>query len=89
MSQKLQHIACAQFQVHFENVSNGKHVLLVPFQVTHVSLVLIAKDYNPEKYEDLSKILTKQYCRTGEYGKLLSCFLCSYVIFRSETFELR
>ena len=42
------------------------HMFLFSIQVTHVGLILIAKDYNPEKYEDLSKILTKLYCRTGK-----------------------
>ncbi|CAH1784641.1 unnamed protein product [Owenia fusiformis] len=39
------------------------------------SLVLTTKDYNPEKYETLSRILCKQFARNGNPAHLLECYL--------------
>ena len=45
------------------------------FQVTHVSIVLVTKDFNPEKYEILCRILLKKYRKSGNPAKLLESYL--------------
>ncbi|XP_064601907.1 DENN domain-containing protein 10-like [Liolophura sinensis] len=44
-------------------------------KVTDFSLVLTAKDFNPEKYEALCKIFTKQYRKTGNPANMLESYL--------------
>jgi len=42
---------------------------------THFSLVLMTKDFNPEKYEALCKILCKKYRQTGNPAAMLELYL--------------
>ena len=53
------------------------HVFWTTFylQVSLFSLVLVAKDFNPEKYVSLCKILSKQYKNSGNPASLLECYL--------------
>ncbi|XP_033757595.1 DENN domain-containing protein 10-like [Pecten maximus] len=44
-------------------------------KVTHFCLVLVAKDFNPEKYEELCKILSKRYQRSGNATSILESYL--------------
>ncbi|XP_062518581.1 DENN domain-containing protein 10-like [Corticium candelabrum] len=44
-------------------------------KVTHVALVLLAKDFNPEKYETLSGILLHNYMTTGNASRVAEGFL--------------
>lgn len=43
--------------------------------VRALSVVLVAKVFNPEKYEALLKLLTGTYTATGETGKVLKAYL--------------
>lgn len=52
-----------------------KHVIKCPFQVKAMSLILLAKDFNPEKYLTLCQILCHQYCKTGTPTSLLEIYL--------------
>lgn len=45
------------------------------FQVTHVSIVLVTKDFNPEKYEILCRILLRKYRKSGNPALLLESYL--------------
>ncbi|XP_052101508.1 DENN domain-containing protein 10-like [Mytilus californianus] len=44
-------------------------------RVTHFSLVLVTKDFNPEKYEVLCKILCMKYRKTGNPASMLELYL--------------
>ena len=44
-------------------------------EVEQFSIVVISKDFNPEKYETLTKIFVKIYLKTGEIQRLLSYYL--------------
>ncbi|KAK3095695.1 hypothetical protein FSP39_017705 [Pinctada imbricata] len=44
-------------------------------KVSHISLVLVAKDFNPEKYEILCKLLVKKYQLTGSPSSMLESYL--------------
>ncbi|XP_061184782.1 DENN domain-containing protein 10-like [Saccostrea echinata] len=44
-------------------------------KVTHVSIVLVTKDFNPEKYEILCRILLKKYRKSGNPAQLLESYL--------------
>lgn len=39
------------------------------------SFVILAKDFNPEKYEVLCKIIAQQYCKTGSPTAVLEVHL--------------
>lgn len=39
------------------------------------AFVIWAKDYNPEKYETLCRILSKRYCKTGNPSIVLQLYL--------------
>lgn len=39
------------------------------------ALVLFAKDFNPQKYEVLSRVLSKMYCKTGKPTEILQLYL--------------
>ncbi|XP_041370439.1 DENN domain-containing protein 10-like isoform X2 [Gigantopelta aegis] len=43
--------------------------------VTHFSVILTTKDFNPEKYEALSKLLSRQYMKTGNPAHMLEHYL--------------
>lgn len=45
------------------------------FKVTHVSIVLVTKDFNPEKYEILCRILLMKYRKSGNPASLLESYL--------------
>ncbi|XP_048746661.2 putative DENN domain-containing protein 10 B [Ostrea edulis] len=44
-------------------------------KVTHVSIVLVTKDFNPEKYEILCRVLLKKYRKSGNPALLLENYL--------------
>ena len=44
-------------------------------QVTDVALVLISRDFNPEKYETLCQIFLRQYRQTGNPTTVLEGYL--------------
>lgn len=44
-------------------------------QVKQFALVLFAKDFNPRKYEVLSRVLSKMYCKTGKPTEILQLYL--------------
>jgi len=43
--------------------------------VKQFALVLFAKDFNPQKYEVLSRVLSKMYCKTGKSTEILQLYL--------------
>ncbi|TGZ53288.1 Protein FAM45B [Temnothorax longispinosus] len=44
-------------------------------KVKQFALVLFAKDFNPQKYEVLSRVLSKMYCKTGKPTEILQLYL--------------
>lgn len=50
-------------------------MILPFFKVTHVSIVLVTKDFNPEKYEILCGILLRKYRKSGNPASLLESYL--------------
>ncbi|XP_033340777.2 DENN domain-containing protein 10 [Megalopta genalis] len=44
-------------------------------KVKQFALVLFAKDFNPRKYEVLSRVLSKMYCKTGKPTEILQLYL--------------
>ncbi|XP_072177389.1 DENN domain-containing protein 10-like [Diadema setosum] len=44
-------------------------------KVKHFSLILLAKDFNPEKYQTLGKILCRIYASTGNAAVILQSYL--------------
>ncbi|XP_015606707.1 putative protein FAM45B [Cephus cinctus] len=47
-------------------------------RVKQFALVLFTKDFNPQKYEVLCRILSKTYCKTGNPAELLKLYLCVF-----------
>ncbi len=66
---------------HYQNVwiyiSTSEPLInnLVLIDVKQFSIAIIAKDFNPEKYETLINIFSKTYLKTGDISKLLSYYL--------------
>ncbi|CAG2109975.1 unnamed protein product [Medioppia subpectinata] len=67
---------------HFDNVWIYRHSSEAPLQTgpavspaKQFSIVIAAKDFNPEKYEMLTKIFVKIYVKTGEIQRLLAYYL--------------
>ena len=52
-----------------------EYFLGVCHQVTHFSLVLSTKDFHPEKYKALCRLLSKLYKKTGSPAALLESYL--------------
>lgn len=50
-------------------------MVLPLFKVTHVSIILVTKDFNPEKYEILCRILLRKYRKSGNPASLLESYL--------------
>ncbi|XP_066589849.1 putative DENN domain-containing protein 10 B [Prorops nasuta] len=44
-------------------------------RVKQFALVLFTKDFNPQKYEVLSRVLSKMYCKTGKPTEILQLYL--------------
>jgi len=44
-------------------------------KVTHVALTLITKDFCPEKYKGLCKIMSKKFIKTGDASSMLEAYL--------------
>ncbi|XP_060599901.1 DENN domain-containing protein 10-like [Ruditapes philippinarum] len=44
-------------------------------KVTAFSVILLSKDFNPEKYEALCQILCQRYCKTGSPTSILEVYL--------------
>ncbi|XP_015174921.1 PREDICTED: protein FAM45B-like [Polistes dominula] len=44
-------------------------------KVKQFALVLFAKDFNPQKYEVLSRVFSKMYCKTGKPTEILQLYL--------------
>lgn len=44
-------------------------------QVSHCALVLLTKDFHPEKYRTLCQILLKILCKTGSPASMLESYL--------------
>ena len=65
--------------LNFTSRSDFLHVrqycFLLLFQVTHISLVLTANDFHPEKYESLGNILRQLYMRSGNAASILDSYL--------------
>lgn len=51
------------------------HLIDTCLQVKQFALVLFAKDCNPRKYEVLSRVLSKMYCKTGKPTEILQLYL--------------
>ncbi|KAK0161602.1 hypothetical protein PV327_010057 [Microctonus hyperodae] len=48
-------------------------------RIKQFALVLFTKDFNPEKYEVLCRILSKMYCKTGNTTEILKLYLSVYI----------
>ena len=51
---------------------------LLILQVTGFSVVLITKDFNPEKYSHLGRVLCQAYSRSGNPVSVLQSYLAVY-----------
>lgn len=49
-------------------------------EVNHVSLCLVCKVFNPEKYKAFLAILIEQYVSTGDPTKILEGYICFSVL---------
>ncbi|KAK2148735.1 hypothetical protein LSH36_486g06053 [Paralvinella palmiformis] len=74
-SNVLQPFICSQFQKWWHYIFTIKTESAALPKVTHVSLVLLTRDFNPEKYECLASILTKLYTKTGNPASMLESYL--------------
>ncbi|XP_050574871.1 DENN domain-containing protein 10-like isoform X1 [Bombus affinis] len=64
------------FYIHCSEVfDSDKLPKLSLEQVKQFALVLFAKDFNPRKYEVLSRVLSKMYCKTGKPTEILQLYL--------------
>ncbi|XP_012260083.1 putative DENN domain-containing protein 10 B [Athalia rosae] len=59
------------FYVHCTDVSESDNLP----RVKQLALILFAKDFNPQKYEALCRVLSKTYCKTGTPTELLQLYL--------------
>ncbi|EZA58508.1 hypothetical protein DMN91_000250 [Ooceraea biroi] len=59
------------FYIHCSEVFDSDKLL----KVKKFALVLFAKDFNPQKYEVLSRVLSKMYCKTGKPTEILQLYL--------------
>eukprot|EP00118_Oscarella_pearsei_P001513 m.7648 g.7648 ORF g.7648 m.7648 type:complete len:355 (+) comp19302_c0_seq1:52-1116(+) len=57
--------------IHTQSVDQSE---ILP-KVTHLSVVMLTKDFNPEKYQILAEILASAYASTGNAAKLLGPYL--------------
>ena len=48
------------------------------FQVKQVAIVIFSKEFHPQKYEVLSRVLSKSYCKTGNPVELFKIYLAVY-----------
>ncbi|KAG7189639.1 hypothetical protein KM043_017319 [Ampulex compressa] len=59
------------FYIHCSEVFDSDKLL----KVKQFALVLFAKDFHPQKYEVLSRVLSKMYCKTGKPTEILHLYL--------------
>ncbi|XP_068745894.1 DENN domain-containing protein 10-like [Montipora capricornis] len=60
------------FYIHTSEVKNPVDALS---KVTHVALTLIAKDFCPEKYKNLCKIMINKFIKSGDASSMLEPYL--------------
>ncbi|CAH3124244.1 unnamed protein product [Porites lobata] len=59
------------FYIYTSEVKNSEALS----KVTHVALTLIAKDFCPEKYKALCKIMSSKFMKTGDASTMLESYL--------------
>lgn len=61
-------------QWYYFYTQSAEDIVTLP-KVEAFSIILYAKDFNPEKYEALCKILCHQYCKTGSPASIVEVYL--------------